>query len=712
VKSRYVASLFASFLSVALAACSGGGSTPPPTPISVSFLNQPPSSLNTSASTGVIAVVSNDSSNQGVTWKVNCAGASCGTINPASSASGGSATYTAPAAVPSPAAVTIIATSVADTTKSVSASITITAGPPQQISISFVTQPPSSMVVNSTTSVAASVSNDAKNGGVKWSVTCAGAQCGSFSSTTTGSGSPTTYTAPSTVPAPATVTLTATSVTDNTKSTSATIAITATQPSVLADGAYVYHLSGQDNNDNYYVIGAFNIKGGVITGGEQDFSDGLSKSTDPLVASGCSVSTTGGNIEIVLATGNTQIGVSGIETLRGTMVSNSRLLISEFDSYAAATGSLDLQTSTAAPSGGYAFAINGIDNTGDDNQLVIGGVLNFSGTSLSVANSVFDYNDAADNPLLGQSFASGEISAPDQFGRVTISLTPSQQSGVLSFVLVGYLVDGHTIQLVESHPDSLNADLGGTALAQGSKTGQFGTGSVTNATYVFGSLGQDSNGPVGLGGAFIFANGGNLSGLLSFNDLTNINGNSFSGANYRVDSTGRVSISSVVPSQMTNISLDFELYLDGNGNALALGADGIQQTVGLAYQQNGPLDYESNYAITAQGFLNGPTYEQPYGAVGPVNISSDNFNGFTDYTSQDQNLQTPPQLTPFDTYANTSLTGAEDTVNGNFNLDGLNSLGYSSSFGYYPIDGNRVLAIELDDNGLGVLMLESTTQAQ
>jgi hypothetical protein len=200
--------------------------------------------------------------------------------------------------------------------------------------------------------------------------------------------------------------------------------------------------------------------------------------------------------------------------------------------------------------------------------------------------------------------------------------------------------------------------------------------------------------------------------LLSFNDLTNINGNSFSGANYRVDSTGRVSISSVVPSQMTNISLDFELYLDGNGNALALGADGIQQTVGLAYQQNGPLDYEGNYAITAEGFLNGPTYEQPYGAVGPVNISSDNFNGFTDYTSQDQNLQTPPQLTPFDTYANTSLTGAEDTVNGNFNLDGLNSLGYSSSFGYYPIDGNRVLAIELDGNGLGVLMLESTTQAQ
>ena len=332
MKSRYIAPLFASFLSFALAACSGsGGSTPPPTPISVSFLNQPPSSLNTSTSTGVTAVVSNDSSSQGVTWKVSCAGTSCGTINPASSASGSSATYTAPAAVPSPAAVTVTATSVADTTKSVSASISITAGPPQPISISFVTQPPSSMVISTTTSVAASVSNDTKNGGVKWSITCGSAQCGSFSSTTTGSGSPTTYTAPSTVPTPATVTVTATSVTDNTKSTSATISITATQPAVLSDGTYVYHLSGQDNNDNYYVVGAFTIKGGVITGGEQDFSDGILGSSDQLVASGSSISNTGGNIEVVLATGNTQIGVNGIEILRGTIVSSSRVLISEFD---------------------------------------------------------------------------------------------------------------------------------------------------------------------------------------------------------------------------------------------------------------------------------------------------------------------------------------------------------------------------------------------
>jgi hypothetical protein len=558
------------------------------------------------------------------------------------------------------------------------------------------------------------VSNDAKNGGVTWTVKCATTQCGSVNPTSTASGSPATYTAPSAVPTPTTVTVTATSATDNAKSASATITIQTAPPPVLADGTYVYQLSGQDNNNFYFVAGAFAIKSGVITGGEQDFSDGALGASDQIVASNSSITATAGNIEVVLATANTQIGVNGLETLRGTIVSKSRVLISEFDSFAAATGSIDLQTSTAAPSGGYAFAINGIDGTSDGNPLVIGGILNFSGTSLSTANSVFDLNDGSGSILLAQSFASGAITAPDSFGRVTIGLVPSTASGVPGFNLEGYLVDGSRVQLVESTADSLNADLGGAALSQGSNTGQFSATTVVNSTYVHGSIGQDTNGPVILGGGFSFAPGGTASGRLAFNDLTNINGNSFGGATYRVDPTGRVSITNVIPSSMQDINLSFEIYLDGYGNALVLGADEIEQTTGLAYQQNGLNDYEGNYAIAVQGFLNGPNYDQPYGAVGPVTISSDNFSGYTDYTSQDQTLQPSPQPTPFGTYSNTMLAGVEDNTKGLLHLSGLNSLSFSnpSGFGYYPVDANRVLAIEVDDNGLGLLMLENTSPAQ
>ena len=676
--------LAASVMTLWLVACSGTSSGPtPPAPISVSFLNPPVASLNVSTSTGVIAIVSNDTNNAGVTWKVACGGSSCGTISPVLTASGGTATYTAPSSVPTPASVTITATSVTDSTKSVSASITITStAPPPPISVSFLTQPPSSMVISTTSSLAATVDNDAKNGGVNWTVTCGSTQCGSFNPTATGSGSSTAYTAPSAVPTPATVTVTATSVTDSTKSVSATITIAATAPSVIADGKYVYHLSGQDNNLNYYVVGAFTIKNGVITGGEQDFTDAVNFSNDQLVPAGSSITATPGNIQLVFATTDSSVGVNGALTLRGTPVSGTRMLLSEYDSFGAATGSLDLQTTGAAPAGGYAFAVNGVDNTTAENQLVIGGVLNFSGTSLNTASSVFDYNDGDGQTLLAQSFSSGSISAPDSFGRIAISLTPSNSS-VKSIGLTGYVLDGHTIQLLESQTDNLNADLGGTALAQGSNAGQFSANSVVNYNYVHASQGQDTNGPVYLGGFFNFASGGSVSGHLIFNDIYNTTGkgNTFSGAAYTVNPTGRVVITNVVPSNLSNITLSFILYLDGNGNGVILGADNIQQTTGLAYQQNGLADYEGSYAITSQGFLNGPAYYQPYGAVGPVTITSDTFNGFTDYTSQDPNLlQNAP--TPFDNYPNTPLNGLENNSTGLMTLSGLNSLNFSYSGGF------------------------------
>jgi hypothetical protein len=231
---------------------------------------------------------------------------------------------------------------------------------------------------------------------------------------------------------------------------------------------------------------------------------------------------------------------------------------------------------------------------------------------------------------------------------------------------------------------------------------------------VHASQGQDTNGPIFLGGAFVFAPGGSVSGDLVFNDIFNTKGkgNTFSGATYTVDPTGRVVITNVVPSSLQNITLSFILYLDGNGNGVILGADNIQQTTGLAYQQNGLADYEGSYAIASQGFLNG-NYYQPYGAVGPVTITSNAFNGFTDYTLQDPNLQKNAP-TPFDNYPNTPLNGLENNSTGVMTLSGLNSLNfsYSGGFGYYPIDANRVLAIDLDQNSTGFLILESTSQVQ
>jgi hypothetical protein len=84
----------------------------------------PPSSLATGWTASIAVTVANDSANAGVSWQ--CApAASCGSFSPTQTPSGASTTYTAPASVPNGGSVTLTATSVTDTTKSASASVTI-----------------------------------------------------------------------------------------------------------------------------------------------------------------------------------------------------------------------------------------------------------------------------------------------------------------------------------------------------------------------------------------------------------------------------------------------------------------------------------------------------------------------------------------------------------------------------------------------------------
>src|SRR5262249_53171312 len=118
--------------------------------------------------------------------------------------------------------VTLTATSVTDQAKQASATVTV---PAISLSVS-----PASATVNAGFSqqLTATVSGDPANGGVTWSVSCGGANCGGVSPTSTPSGVATTYTAPATAPSSnLVVTVTATSVTDGSKNKSASITVPA-----------------------------------------------------------------------------------------------------------------------------------------------------------------------------------------------------------------------------------------------------------------------------------------------------------------------------------------------------------------------------------------------------------------------------------------------------------------------------------------------------
>ncbi len=177
-----------------------------------------------------------DSLNAGVNWTVLCEGSpvtgsrtggACGTISPAHTAAGAFAVYTAPAVVPIGSTVTIDASPASN--PSALSSVTFTIVSPA-ISIAFASTPPTSLAVNSTTPLVASLTNDTTAGGANWTATCGSEDCGSFNPTATASYAGTVYTAPATVPTGNTVTLTATSAADATKSVSATVTIVSAYP--------------------------------------------------------------------------------------------------------------------------------------------------------------------------------------------------------------------------------------------------------------------------------------------------------------------------------------------------------------------------------------------------------------------------------------------------------------------------------------------------
>src|SRR5277367_3463977 len=217
-----------------------------PTPISVS-VSPATTSVQVSQSAPFTATLQNDSQNKGVTWTLSgagCSGASCGSLSNVTTTS---VTYTAPASVPTPAAVTLLATSVTDNTKSATATLTVTADPPISVSVSPGT---ASVQVSQSAPFTTTIQNDSQNKGVTWTLSgtgCSGATCGSLSNVTTTS---VTYTAPASVPTPTAVTLLATSVTDNTRSATATLTVTASATTSPAEAQVPALVSGFEGSSS------------------------------------------------------------------------------------------------------------------------------------------------------------------------------------------------------------------------------------------------------------------------------------------------------------------------------------------------------------------------------------------------------------------------------------------------------------------------------
>jgi hypothetical protein len=150
------------------------------------------------------------SANQMVTWSLSgtgCGGSACGTIT-------STGVYTAPSTVPSPATVTVRATSVADPTKSGTATVTVAAAPPTPANVFVSVFPRGRLLPIGVTQQFTALVIRTPNQSVTWAVNGivgGNATVGTIDSTGL-------YSPPNAQPANADITITATSVADPTKS--------------------------------------------------------------------------------------------------------------------------------------------------------------------------------------------------------------------------------------------------------------------------------------------------------------------------------------------------------------------------------------------------------------------------------------------------------------------------------------------------------------
>jgi hypothetical protein len=455
--------------------------------------------------------------------------------------------------------------------------------------------------------------------------------------TTNASGvaSSTTFTANATIGGPYIVTAT---VSGGTTTEDFSLTNTAT---LVTSSKFSFYLSGLEavnRGPHFYALaGSVSIDStGVVVSGEQDYNDGRGftspqPSGDIILGGELKANPTTGQGTLVLATNNAKLGVGGTEILGVQFVNNSHALIIQFDGTATSSGSMDTQTLPSTLSGGYAFALSGV-NPGY-NPVVVGGVFSISGATLQ--NGLFDINvenEDDDKPAelapSGNAFT-GTVSAPDSFGRGTISGT--SLGGIKGITLNYYIVGPEAIRIIDVDAKDTSC---GSAYGQGS--GTFGNTSLGSS--VFGVEGDPWGFNYAAAGQFIVPASGTFQGVDDNDEQGEISSASPISGTYSIASNGygRLSILgekapesegkggvSVLGIYMTDPALnlsDPNNTVTGLGGALVVDLDERLTGTGVMIPQTdtSTASFAGNYAFGAQDFFGDDFWEFDFIGQGSV----------------------------------------------------------------------------------------------
>jgi len=558
--------------------------TPPP-PVAVTFTTAPPASLIVNAMANIVAHVANDSTNAGVDWILTCGGGACGTIT-AHTASDAVNVYTAPAAIP-PSAVTIKATSTADSTKSVSGMVTIM--PPPTIAVTLTTAPPASMAVNTMANIVAHVANDSSNAGIDWTLTCGSGACGSITAHTA-SDAVNVYTAPAAIP-PSAVTIKAASMADPTKSVSSNVTITSANPNnSKLSGQFAFLLAGWDDSSGFApsaIAGSFMADGnGTVTSGVIDraLSSGVHLS-EAFTGSYSIGNDNRGTLSITITSGGNTL------SFRFALTSLNNAKIIGFgntpDTNFQASGVLERQDTTDfGINGNYVFGMEGVTLSNTNRSAAVGRfTCNSPG---SISSGTIDVG--APLSASGALALSGNFGAPNMAtGRGTLSLSAPSVNPIS---LVYYQINSQEFLILDV--DTANRILyTGSILMQTRPAGGFKASSF-NSTVVFGLTGYDgSHSQSNTGIGFVTADGGGnvSSAFLDQNaDAMFVSAGTIGTYTFDADGNGRaiLNLTGVQPNTLYFIDVNRAFFLQGTPADV-----GEDVTFGIAEQQSMGLSMSS-----------------------------------------------------------------------------------------------------------------------
>ena len=585
------------------------------------------------------------------------------------------------------------------------------APPSTPVSIAFQPAPAASVTLNSAIPITAVVSNDPSNAGVDWALPCQNnTNCGTLTPLHTQSGAPTTYMPPNTISGNSqAVTIEAFATADHTQNVVTAITVTGFASSL--QGTYVFETRGIDANGPFQLAGVIVLDGnGGITSGEQTHSDFLLSVSDPISGGSYNIGPDGRGT-LTLNTPDPNIGQQGVENLSLVLLSSSRALIATLDnpllnpSSETSSGSLDLQTSTTAPTGGYAFVVNGTDLGLE--PMAMGGILKISSpNTISEVGSVADQDDAG--TVFPNATISGTVTDPDSFGSLQFNLTTAFASTPLRFT--GYIVDDQHIKLIESDNNGSGTGFGstaGVAIGQGAATGTFTRKAAFAGTYVFGIQGEDlSTSPASLAsvGRFTADSSGHLKN--GYNDEL-LNGfgveisDSFTGT-YTLDSTGNGRVDSSFNFSISGPGPEFIFYLTGNGNPpLVLDADDAIGSVGIGLahpQAAAPFSFNGKYGLRFTQ-SNGQSENDATGQI-TVNGASGTLQGFLD---TDLDFSPQPNTPLAGTFAAIPNSGRFTGSLDNTFFPSPGSVPHTIAVAFYLIDVGHGYFIETDSLASGEL---------